>query len=102
VLDEAMKDEVKITVIATGFDKKNEASAIAAASAAGPVIAKSSPADAGSGNSHVPEAAALGEKAWNLKSEISNWTNRLSKLILITSDFGFEILASLRCFTKPV
>jgi len=40
VLDEAMKDEVKITVIATGFDKKNEASAIAAASAAGPVIAK--------------------------------------------------------------
>jgi cell division protein FtsZ len=41
VLDESMKDEVKITVIATGFDKKSEASALAAtASASGPVIAK--------------------------------------------------------------
>ena len=30
VLDERMKDEVKITVIATGFDKKPEPSAIAA------------------------------------------------------------------------
>jgi hypothetical protein len=38
-----MKDEVKITVIATGFDKKNhDASALAAAaSTPGPVIAKS-------------------------------------------------------------
>jgi cell division protein FtsZ len=41
VLDESMKDEVKITVIATGFDKKSEASSLAAtASASGPVIAK--------------------------------------------------------------
>ena len=31
VLDERMKDEVKITVIATGFDKKPEPSVIAAA-----------------------------------------------------------------------
>ena len=30
VLDERMKDEVKITVIATGFDKKPEPSAMAA------------------------------------------------------------------------
>src|SRR5438477_7154319 len=33
VLDERMKDEVKITVIATGFDRKGEAAAAAAAAA---------------------------------------------------------------------
>ena len=41
VLDERMKDEVKITVIATGFDKKPEPSAIAASlSASTPVPPK--------------------------------------------------------------
>lgn len=34
VLDESMKDEVKITVIATGFERKGEAAGAAAASAA--------------------------------------------------------------------
>jgi cell division protein FtsZ len=44
VLDERMKDEVKITVIATGFDRKAEPSAIAAqlAASATPVTPKAS------------------------------------------------------------
>ena len=35
VLDESMKDEVKITVIATGFDRRAEAGGVAAAAATG-------------------------------------------------------------------
>src|SRR5262249_45364439 len=42
VLDETMKGQVKITVIATGFDKKSEAAmAAAAAAAAGPAVMSS-------------------------------------------------------------
>jgi cell division protein FtsZ len=46
VLDETMKDEVKITVIATGFDKKGEASAqVAAAAASAPAKSTSAMPD---------------------------------------------------------
>ena len=44
VLDERMKDEVKITVIATGFDQKAEPSVIAATlAAAAPIPTNKSP-----------------------------------------------------------
>ena len=43
VLDERMKDEVKITVIATGFDKKTEPSAIAASLAASTPVPPKAP-----------------------------------------------------------
>jgi cell division protein FtsZ len=41
VLDEHIKGEVKITVIATGFDKKVEPGILAAAASATPVVTKS-------------------------------------------------------------
>ena len=54
-----MKDEVKITVIATGFDKKPEPSAIAASLALLPRSTEGPSADAGPGDSDFSKAPAV-------------------------------------------